>query len=227
MSAAEAVRRRHPAAAAAAVPTLKLVQPPPFEEEPPPRGLECMSRAIRFRRHKLSAMMLLSATFGFTYALVAAIVFEAHPLVCRMCAANLMSSICWHVVNLYMDGTPRGVAGVGLCWCDRITVAVAVSWGGRLMYTLELYGCCWCGWCVLRDECCMHLSVVKCRHALQPLSASLANLSRLAAQFRCYSLPNTCWYPKKSASHALLSIVACTKSGSQGLCGAASLRVRR
>ena len=121
------------------MPILRLLDPP---EEVIDLGclgysVDRLLSAVRWRRHKLSALMLLSATFGFGYALALTSAFEAHPLVRRVCAANLISSVFFHFLNLYMDGDPVGAPGVICCWWDRLTVAITVLWGGFLMWQQE------------------------------------------------------------------------------------------
>ena len=100
-------------------------------------GKGSVGRCWNRRRKKLSAMMLFSALFAFGLGLVVALATD-NQLFATLCIANLVSSGCWHVNNLYMSGTPVGAAGKICCWIDRLVVAVTVGFGVWLAHTKGL-----------------------------------------------------------------------------------------
>jgi len=85
-------------------------------------------RATNSRRHHLPSLMWFSSVLGFGYALI---IMEqrGNAFMTVVSWSNLASSGCFHIVNLYMDGKPIGLAGQCCCWLDRTVVATSVALG--------------------------------------------------------------------------------------------------
>ena len=90
------------------------------------------------RRHKLPSLMLFSATLSFGGGMLAAVAVRNY-IFAVLCLANFVSSGCWHINNLYMDGTALGLCGAWCNWIDRVVVAVSVAFGGWLASSLGLH----------------------------------------------------------------------------------------
>lgn len=82
--------------------------------------------------------MLWSALFAFGSGLLVAL-GSGNGVFLRLCGANFISSGCWHVINLRMDGTAVGAAGNCCCWIDRVCVAVTVIFGVKLALSQGLW----------------------------------------------------------------------------------------
>ena len=91
------------------------------------------------RRCKLPATMLYTGTIGLSIALFYMIYLNAPSILLLMCMSNIISSGCYHTLNLYADGR---IINKNILLCnlyDKITVCITVIFGLCISIQQRIY----------------------------------------------------------------------------------------
>ena len=91
------------------------------------------------RRYKLPATMLYTWTIGLSITLFYMIHLNAPSILLLICMSNIISSGCYHTLNLYADGKIINKNMLLCNWYDRITVSITVIIGLCISIQQRIY----------------------------------------------------------------------------------------